>query len=105
MLRAETSLVSLLSVQPGALMEEESTGCEISAESVRVVCSYEDLGRGFVELALNRDYDPLNQVGVSSGGGDRILRYAPSIVSMLSVAFFTIYVPGGPALRRSFSSA
>ena len=103
LLIAETSLVSVLKVQPGILIEEEGTGYEISTESVRLAASYEDLGQAFVELALERHYDPLAEVGVSSKGGDRAGRYAPEMLSRILAGIFIVYIPGGAAIRRVLS--
>ena len=98
---ADPSLVSVLLVQPGVLIEEEGTGCEISSESVKLACSYEDLGAAFVELALNGGYEKLNEVGVSSRLGDRAIRYAPIIFSRISMGLFVCYFPGGVAIREA----
>jgi hypothetical protein len=46
-------------------VEELGSGYEISADEVKLGCSYEDLGGAFVELATERSYDELHEVGVS----------------------------------------
>ena len=91
---ADPSLVSVLLVQPGVLVEEAGTGYEINTEEVKLACSYEDLGGAFVELTLERSYDQLQEVGVSSKQGDRALRYSPIMFSRILAGFFACYVPG-----------
>ncbi|XXH03478.1 hypothetical protein Hte_009883 [Hypoxylon texense] len=98
---ADPSLVSVLLVQPGVLVEEKGSGHEISVESVRLGCSYEDLGTAFVELALDDGYEKLDRVGVSSREGDAFLRYAPIIVSRISTGLFVCYFPGGEMIREA----
>lgn len=98
---AEPSLVSVVLVQPGLLVEEEGTGYEISTEAVKLASSYEDLGGAFVELAFERRYDELHEVGVSSKQGDRVARYAPIILQKLSGGFFVCYFPGGARIIRA----
>lgn len=98
-LNANQHLISTLYVQPGVLIEEEGTGHELSVDTVRVASSYEDLGAGIVEVATHKDYDNLQQIGVSSKGGDRILRYAPSILFRLTRGFIAFYMPFGVAFN------
>ena len=62
---ADASLVSVLLVQPAVLVEQLGSGYEISADEVKLGCSYEDLDGAFVELATERSYDELHEVGVS----------------------------------------
>lgn len=91
---ADESLLSVLFVQPAVLVEEESTGSYVSVEDVKLACSYEDLGAGFVELALGRSYDELHEIGVSSNQGNRGHRYFPIMIRKLAAGFFAFYVPG-----------
>lgn len=91
---ADPSLVSVLFVQPGVLIEEEATGSYISTEEVKLACSYSDLGAAFVDLALERSYDQLGEVGVSSELGNRAARYAPVMLRKIAAGFFAVYVPG-----------
>jgi hypothetical protein len=91
---ADPSLLSVLFVQPGVLVEEEGTGAYVSTEEVKLACSYEDLGAGFVDLALERSYDELHEVGMSSDQGNRALRYAPIMLRKMAAGFFALYVPG-----------
>lgn len=92
-------LCSMLRVQPNVLVEEEATGMEISTETVRLGVSYADLGAAFVELATQPKYESLEQVGVSSTGGDSGLRYAPIIVSRISAGLFANYFPGSHTIH------
>ena len=103
LLLEKPSLVSVLSVQPGVLVEETGTGYEISSTSVRLAAAYEDLGRACVELALERGYDALDEVGVSSKGGDRAARYAPTIFNRISMGLLCVYIPGALAVSRILS--
>lgn len=91
---SDPELVSVLFVQPGVLIEEDATGSYISTEEVKLACSYEDLGAAFVDLALERSYDGLREVGVSSELGNRALRYAPIMLRKIAAGFFAVYVPG-----------
>lgn len=97
---ADPSLVSVLLVQPGALVEDEGTGHELSTESVKLATSYEDLGAAFVELATTRGYSELHEVGVSSQQGDRFLRYARVIFGRILWGLFVCYFPGVYMIRR-----
>lgn len=101
LLLAHPDLLSVLFVQPGLLVNEEGTGFEISVDSVRMAASYEDLGAAFMELALDRQYESLNRIGVSSVGGNRGLRYAPIILFRLCRGIFTFYVPFGVAIDKA----
>lgn len=88
---ADPSLVSVVLVQPGVLVEEAGSGHEITVDSITPGVSYEDLGSAFVELAFERKFDQIRQVGVSSKEGNRfIIRYAPIII--YRVTYGLIYV-------------
>ncbi len=102
---ADPSLASVLLVQPGVLVEEPGSGYEISAEEVKVACSYEDLGRAFVELAMERSYDKLHDVGVSSSQGDNVLRYMPIIFGRIFAGLFASYVPGALQITNALGWA
>lgn len=99
---ARPDLCSVLLVQPGVLVDEAATGCEISVESVRIAASYEDLGHAFVELATSASYSSLREVAVSSKGGDRAGRYAPYILTRIFRGLLTAYVPFGVRIDRIF---
>ncbi|KEF51193.1 uncharacterized protein A1O9_12807 [Exophiala aquamarina CBS 119918] len=92
--QADPSLLSVLFVQPAVLVEEDSTGSYVSVDDVKLACSYEDLGAGFVELALNRGYDELHEIGCSSSKGNRVPRYLPIMLRKIAAGFFAFYVPG-----------
>ena len=102
---ADPSLVSVLLVQPAVLVEEPGSGYEISAEEVKLGCSYEDLGGAFVELAMERSYDNLHEVGVSSSQGDRVLRYLPITFGRIFAGLFAFYVPGALQITNALGSA
>ena len=76
----ETSLLSVVLIQPPLLVEEEGTGHEISTDQVRLACSYEDLGSGMVGIMLGEEYKGISAIGISSKLGDRPLRYAPEML-------------------------
>jgi uncharacterized protein YbjT (DUF2867 family) len=93
-LTASPDLMSLLLVQPPAIVEDLATGHEISTESVRLAVSYADLGSAFADLALERSYDKLGAVGVSSKGGDAFGKYGFELLSRVVVGLIAGYVPG-----------
>lgn len=107
-LAASPRLMSLLLVQPPGIVEDDPTGHEISTESVRRTVTYADLGSAFAELALERAYDELHAVGVSSKGGDVTGKYEFELLSRMVVGLVAGYVPGyWPAKRlvdRVFSA-
>ncbi|KAH8896523.1 hypothetical protein GQ53DRAFT_640204 [Thozetella sp. PMI_491] len=103
-LQEDPSLCSLLLVQPNVLVNEPGSGCFISSEHAMLGCSYEDLGNGFVTLALNNSYKELETVAVSSCGGDRALKYAPIIASKLFLGFFVNFFPWGVQIHRFFGA-
>lgn len=89
---AEPSLISVVLVQPGVLVEEAGSGHEITVDSITPGVSYEDLGSAFVELAFERKFDQIRQVGVSSKEGNRVvIRYAPIIIYRITYGIIYIY--------------
>ncbi|KUL82313.1 hypothetical protein ZTR_09728 [Talaromyces verruculosus] len=98
---ANPSLATVLLVQPGVLVDEPGTGYELSTDAVKLAASYEDLGSAFVELALERGYDDLHEVGVSSQAGNQVARYIPIIFSRISMGLFVCYFPRGPSARAA----
>lgn len=91
---ASPSLLSVLLVQPSLLVEECGSGYEIDTESVRLAVSYEDLGAAFVELTMERGYETLDAVGVSSRNDDGVLKYAPEMFRRIIRGLLVGYVPG-----------
>ncbi|KAK7419033.1 hypothetical protein QQX98_003535 [Neonectria punicea] len=91
---ASPELLSLLLVQPAALVDDEPIGMEISTESVSIAVSYSDLGDGFVELALQESYAQLDAVGVSSKGGNAVGKYAMELLSRIVRGLIAGYMPG-----------
>ncbi|KAH8194698.1 hypothetical protein TruAng_011132 [Truncatella angustata] len=87
-------LLSLLLVQPPAIIDEAPTGFEISTEKSRVAVSYADLGAGFAELATEDAYRQLSAVGVTSLGGDQFGKYASEILSRVFFGLVSGYLPG-----------
>lgn len=91
-LLADPSLVSVLLVQPGVLVEEPGSGHQITVDSITPGISYEDLGAAFVELALERKFDQIRQVGVSTKEGNKvIIRYAPIIIYRITCGMLYVY--------------
>jgi len=82
------SLLSLLRVQPPAIIDEPGSGFEISTEEVRLAVSYEDLGAAFVELATEESYESLTQVGVSSKSTKGAINYGPEIFQRIVVGLW-----------------
>ncbi|CAH0036999.1 unnamed protein product [Clonostachys rhizophaga] len=97
MFEASSELLSLLLVQPSALVQDEPSGMAISAEWVSVAVSYADLGEGFAELALEESYARLGAVGVSSKGaigGEGLRKYGFELFSRIIRGFVLGYMPG-----------
>ncbi|KAF3021936.1 hypothetical protein E8E14_008593 [Neopestalotiopsis sp. 37M] len=99
-LAAAPQLLSLLLVQPPGIVEDEPTGHEISTESVKRTVTYADLGTAFAELALERGYDELDTVGVSSKGGDVSGKYEFELLSRMVIGLIAGYVPGYWPVKR-----
>lgn len=95
MIEADANLASVLRIQPGVLVDEDSTGHELSVEMVSMAASYKDLGAAIAEVALDRSFDSLHEIGVSSKQGNRAAHYAPYIVIRLFRGFLTYYFPYG----------
>ncbi|KAJ9603447.1 hypothetical protein H2200_012225 [Cladophialophora chaetospira] len=83
-----------LLVQPGALMQDNPSGHEISTESVRLTATYADLAAAFVELATEPAYDDLTAVGVSSKHGDNPLKYGPLMGYWIIKGLCAQFIPG-----------
>lgn len=93
-LAAVPQLLSLLLVQPSALVEEEASGMEISTDSVSLAVSYADLGEAFMELSVGESYNHLQAVGVSSKGGNDLGKYWWVVLSRIIRGIAEGYVPG-----------
>ncbi|KPM37972.1 hypothetical protein AK830_g8609 [Neonectria ditissima] len=91
---ASPELLSLLLVQPPAIVEDEPTGVEISTESVGTAISYADLGDAFVELALQDSYAQLDTVGVSSKVQNPLGKYGLELLSRIVKGLIAGYMPG-----------
>ncbi|KAH7000655.1 hypothetical protein EDB80DRAFT_687236 [Ilyonectria destructans] len=94
LLAASTDLLSLLLVQPSALVEDKPTGMEISTERVSVAVSYSDLGDAMVELATQEAYSQLDAVGVSSKGDNFLRKYGLELLSRIARGLVAGYMPG-----------
>lgn len=93
-LSSSTELLSLLLVQPSALVEDEPAGMEISTESISLAVSYSDLGDAFVELTMEESYSKLDAVGVSSKGRNQLRKYGLELLSRIVRGFIVGYMPG-----------
>ncbi|KAM0243974.1 hypothetical protein ACHAP5_006737 [Fusarium lateritium] len=91
---ASTELLSLLLVQPSALVDDQPSGMLISTEKVSFAVSYADLGEGFVELTMEDLYQDLKAIGVSSKGGDNPPKYAVELLSRIVLGMRAGYMPG-----------
>ncbi|CAH0046915.1 unnamed protein product [Clonostachys solani] len=103
MFEGSSDLLSLLLVQPSALVQDEPSGMAISAQWVSVAVSYADLGEGFAELALEESYARLHAVGVSSKGaigGEGLRKYGFELVSRIIRGLFIGYMPGYWAVKN-----
>ena len=103
--QASPHLLSLLLVQPSALVEDEPSGMEISTESVSMAVSYSDLGDAFVELALHESYAMVDWVGVSSRGENALRKYGLELLSRIVRGLVAGYVPGYWRLNKLTSRA
>lgn len=97
-----SSLLSVLLVQPPVLVEEEASGYEISTESVKLAASYVDLGAAMFEMVMEKKYENLDAVGVSSRKGDSVGRYGPEMLSRICGGLLMGYVPGYWVIRQFF---
>lgn len=88
------SLVKLTLVQPPAIMEDEPSGYELSTDSIRLACTYQDLAAGFVAVATSKDYEGVDAIGVSSKAGDKFVKYLPTIFYKISKGLMAMYIPG-----------
>ncbi|EON61522.1 hypothetical protein W97_00737 [Coniosporium apollinis CBS 100218] len=88
------SLVSVLLVQPNAIVEDEPSGHEISVERASLSVTYGDLSAGIVDLACKKEFDTLTAVGVSSKAGDNGLKYGPILGYRIVRGLCATYVPG-----------
>lgn len=93
------NVLSLLLIQPSALVDDEPSGMEISTESVSMAVSYSDLGEGFVELATKDAYNQLDAVGVSSKGGNDVGKYWMELLSRVVRGLIQGYFPGYWAIK------
>jgi hypothetical protein len=94
MLLGVPELVSVLLVQPNALVMEPATGCVISTEFAYTAVSYEDLADGFVQLATRPEYATTAAVGVSSARAANPLLYVPFIFGKVIRGLLFQFVPG-----------
>ncbi|KAH6971254.1 hypothetical protein BKA56DRAFT_496026 [Ilyonectria sp. MPI-CAGE-AT-0026] len=99
-LAASPDLLSLLLVQPSALVDDEASGMEISTESVGVAVTYSDLGDAFVEFALQKSYAELGAVGVTSKGENPLRKYGLELLSRIARGFVAGYMPGYWTLKN-----
>lgn len=94
LLLATPTTLSVLLVQPNALVKEKASGCDISTEFARVAVSYEDLAEGFVRLATLQAYATVTAVGVSSRKAENSLRYLPFVLGKVFRGLLFQYIPG-----------
>lgn len=94
LLKASPSLLSMLLVQPNALVDEAASGCEISTDFAYMAVSYEDLADGFVKLASDPMYTDIDAVGVSSRSAENGLRYFPFVFSKVLRGLMFQFIPG-----------
>ncbi|KAF9873295.1 afli avfa cytochrome p450 monooxygenase [Colletotrichum karsti] len=88
-------LLSLVLVQPPAIIDEEGSGHYIGVESPMMTVSYPDLGAGFAELAIDERYKDLKEVMVwSERAKEGFPRYGPEVLQRLVRGLLASYVPG-----------
>ncbi|KAI3572675.1 hypothetical protein IWW34DRAFT_873384 [Fusarium oxysporum f. sp. albedinis] len=91
---ASSELLSLLLVQPSALVDDEPSGVVISTEQVSMAVSYADLGEGFAELAMEDAYRDLKAIGVSSKAGNNPKKYMAELLIRIVWGMLAGYMPG-----------
>lgn len=95
MLCAAPSLVSVLLIQPNALVEEAASGSVISTDFAHIAVSYEDLAEGFVQLATGlKSADDAVGIGVSSQRAERPMLYVPFVLGKVLRGLLFQFVPG-----------
>lgn len=94
MLLEVPNLVSLLMVQPNALVKEPASGCVISTEFAYTAVSYADLAEGFVQLATSPEYAKITAIGVSSARAENALLYVPFVLGKVIRGLLFQFVPG-----------
>ncbi|CAG7959549.1 unnamed protein product [Penicillium olsonii] len=94
LLKASPSLLSMILVQPNALVEEAPSGCVIDPEFAYMAVSYEDLAEGFLRLVTDRTYDGLDAVGVSSKNAKNELLYIPFVLGKVIRGLMFQFIPG-----------
>ncbi|KAL4888643.1 hypothetical protein BDV59DRAFT_210986 [Aspergillus ambiguus] len=88
------SLVSVVLVQPNALVLESATGCVISTDFAHMAVSYEDLADGFVQVATIPKYRDIGAVGISSKRAANPILYAPFVMGKIFRGLLFQFVPG-----------
>ncbi|KAK5075312.1 hypothetical protein LTR64_001517 [Lithohypha guttulata] len=83
LLQEASSLVTVLLVQPNALIEDEPSGHSLSVERSSLSITYGDLAAAFVEL-LGEEYDKYPAIGASSNKGDNGLKFVNAAFAKLT---------------------
>lgn len=91
---SDPNLVTLLLVQPNALVKEPATGCVLSTEFAWMAVSYEDLAEGFVRLATLPEYSNTVAIGVSSARAQNVLLYVPFVIGKVFRGLLFQFMPG-----------
>lgn len=94
MLGSDPNLVTLLLVQPNALVKEPATGCVLSTEFAWMAVSYEDLAEGFVRLVTLPEYSNTVAIGVSSARAQNVLLYVPFVIGKVFRGLLFQFMPG-----------
>lgn len=87
-------LVNVTLMQPGALIEENATGYDLSIDTVGVGISYPDLAAAMVEVALEMRYANVAAILATSKGGYDFGRYAGIILPKVVKGLAASYIPG-----------
>jgi len=91
---SQPGLVRVTLMQPGALVEEEGSGYDLSTESCGVAASYSDLSMAFTEVALEERYSDVPAVLVTSKAGYEIKKYAHIILPKVVKGLAASFIPG-----------
>ena len=87
-------LVRVMLMQPGALVEEEGSGYDLSTELCGVATSYSDLSRAFTEVALEDRYCDVPAILVTSKAGYKFEKYAHIILPKVVKGLAASFIPG-----------
>lgn len=87
-------LVKVTLMQPGALIDEEPSGYDLTIDTSGVSCSYSDLSAAFVEIATEERYQDVSAIMVTSKTGYDFGRHASELLPKVAKGVAASYIPG-----------